>query len=187
MEANNADFDGGRSLRRWNRALAVLAWLGIAWAMYVIGDEFVGPDFSIGFKTESGIKLLDAGDFTIIQRAIVVLISIPQILCWIYCLWQIVKLSKQFSRGEILSIGMVQCLEGFGFGLAAQGVAEFVHAPILAAYLLGIGKIDSVDGIWQLLIGGGVLTSMMAAVLLVVITRILRIGIRFREEAELTI
>ena len=187
MEANSADFDGGKSLRRWNRALAVLAWLGIAWSIYVIGDAFLGPDFSIGFKTETGIKLLTVSDFTTVQRVIAVLISIPQILCWIYCLWQIVQLSNQFSRGEILSIGMVKCLEGFGFGLAAQGVAELVHVPILAAYLLGIEKIDSVEGIWQLLIGGGVLTSMMAAVLLVVITRILRIGIRLREEAELTI
>lgn len=187
MDTIDGDFDGGKSLRRWNRALAVLAWLGIAWSAFEIGDAFVGPDFSVGLRTQSGIKLLTAADFTMTQRCTVVMIAVPQILCWIYCLSQIVRLSTLFSKGEILSVGMVQCLERFGFGLAAQGIAELTFVPILSAYLLRIEKIDSVEGMWQLLVGGGVLTSMMAAVLLVVVTRILRIGIRLREEAELTI
>ncbi len=187
MEVQHADFDGGNSLQLWNRALAVLAWLGIAWSIYVIGDAFLGSGFSIGMKTETGMKVLTADDFTVVQRVIVVSIAMPPVLCWIYCLSQIVGLSKQFSHGEILSLGMVKRLEGFGYGLAAQGVAELVNGTTVAGYLLSIEKIDSVEGIWELLVGGGVLTSIMAAVLLVVITRILRIGIRFREEAELTI
>lgn len=187
MDALNGVFDGGTSLRRWNRALAVLAWLGIAWAIYLIGDAFFGPQFTLGFKTDSGIKLLTISDFTVMERSTIVLIAIPHILCWIFCLWQIVQLSNQFSIGEILSIRMVRCLERFGYGLAAQGVAEALYAPMIAAYLLKLKKIDSIEDMWQQVLGGGVLTSMMAAVLLVVITRILRIGIRLREEVELTI
>ena len=193
MEASNAEFDGGRSLRRWNRALAILAWLGIAWSLYVIGNAFLGHDFSFGFKTSNGIKLLTANDFTSTERFVVVLIIVPQILAWIYCLWQIVILSNHFSEvaslsaGSSLSYAMVRCLERFSYGMAAQGLAEIIYMPALASYLKGIGKIDNVEGMWEHVIGGGVLTSMMAAVLLVVIARILRIGIRLREEAELTI
>ena len=187
MDAKNNKIGGDRSLLWWNRTLAVLAWLGIVWSLYVIGDAFAGPDFSVAFHTQSGIKVLTAADFSVTQRWLVVLIIIPAGLCWIYCLWQIVKLSKQFSLGEILSFAMVKCLERFGYGLAAQGLAEAVMVPMLSAYLVALKKIDPVEDQWQHVIGGGVLTSMMAAVLIIVIARILRIGIRLREEAELTI
>ncbi len=115
---------GDSSLLRWNRTLAVLAWLGIAWSLYVIVDAFWGRDFSVAFHTQSGIKVLTPVDFSLLQRYLVVLIIIPAGLCWIYCLWQIVKLSKQFSLGEILSSEMVKCLERFGYGLAAQGLLK---------------------------------------------------------------
>ncbi len=71
--------------------------------------------------------------------------------------------------------------------LGGSRLAEAVMVPMLSAYLVGLKKIDPVEDQWQHVIGGGVLTSMMAAVLIIVIARILRIGIRLREEAELTI
>ncbi len=190
MDSNDAHKEERKasvSLRRWNRVLVVLAWLGIVWSIYLIGDAFFGSDFLIGLKTTSGIKLLTASDFSTFERMVVVLIMIPSLVCWIYCLWQIVRLSRHFSKGEILSIGMVKCLERFSYGIAIQGVAEAVQLPMLSTYLRRLNKIDPVEDLWEHVIGGGVLTSMMAAVLIVVVARILRIGIQLREEAELTI
>ena len=187
MDASKANFNDEASLRRWNRALAVFAWLGIGWAIYAVGDVFLSSDFAIGLNTKSGVKLLTASDFSKSQRIVTALILIPSLVCWIYCLWQIVMLAKQFSKGEIFSIGMVKCLERFGYGLVAQGVSEMLLVPMLSTYLVSQGKVESVEDIWEHVLGGGVLTSMMAAILIVVITRILRIGIRLREDSELTI
>jgi hypothetical protein len=187
MDEMNSEMDGGRSLRRWNRILSVFAWLGIAWSFYLIADLFLSNDFMIAMKTSSGVKLLTANDFNRIQRLVVSITILPPVLCWIYCLFQVIRLSSHFAKGEILSFGVVRRLELFGYGLAMQGVTESVQLPLVSLYLMGQGTIDSVEGVWETVLGGGVLTSMMAAVLVVVIARILRIGIRLREDAELTI
>jgi Protein of unknown function (DUF2975) len=187
MDDIDKEMDGGKELQRWNRVLSVFALLGIAWTIYLIGTLFFSSDFTIAMKTSSGIKLLTASDFNRTQRLVASVIILPPILCWMSCLFQVLRLSSFFSKGEILSIGVARCLELFGYGLAMQGIAESIQIPILSSYLIGQGIIDSVEGVWETVVGGGVLTSMLAAVLVVVIARILRIGIRLREDAELTI
>jgi hypothetical protein len=186
MDANMEEWNNG-SLRRWNWVLSVLAWLGIAWTVYLVVVLFFGSDFTLAVKTSEGLKILTASDVTPVQRFVLSVALLPPVLCWIYCLFQVVRLSSYFAKSEILSTGVVRCLESFGFGLAAQGVGESVQLPIVATYLIGQGKIDSVEGVWENVVGSGVLTSMMAAVLIIVICRILRIGIQLREDAELTI
>ena len=187
MDDIEKEMDGGKELQRWNRVLSIFVWLGIAWTIYLIGTLFFSSEFTIAMKTSSGIKLLTASDFNRTQRLVSSMIVLPPILCWMFCLFQVLRLSSCFSKGEILSIGVARCLELFGYGLAMQGIAESIQIPILASYFIGEGIVDSVDGIWETVVGGGVLTSMLAAVLVVVIARILRIGIRLREDAELTI
>jgi Protein of unknown function (DUF2975) len=181
------EMDGGKKLQRWNRFLSVFAWLGIAWTLYLIGTLFFSSDFTIAMKTSSGMKLLKAGDFNRTQRLVASVIILAPIMCWTSCLFQVLRLSSFFSKGEVLSIGVARCLELFGYGLAIQGIAESIQVPILSSYLIGEGILDSVDGVWETVVGGGVLTSMLAAVLVGVIARILRISIRLREDAELTI
>lgn len=187
MDAISNGMSNEATLKRWNRALAVLAWGGIAWAAFCILRAFVGSEFTMGLMTDAGFKVFTAKDFTTSQRLLLVLLTIPQDLCWVYCLWQVVRLSRHFAVSPILSIDMIQCLERFGYGLAAQAVFEVICVPTVAATLIGIGKLDSVDNMWQHMVGGGALTSLMAAVLIVVVTNLLRIGVRLREEVELTI
>ena len=187
MDEINSELDGGRSLQRWNRILLVFAWLGIAWSVYLIAALFLSNEFVIAMNTSSGIKLLTATDFSRVQRLVVSLTFLPPILCWVYCLFQVLRLTSYFAKGQILSMEVVRCLELFGYGLAMQGIAESIQIPIASLYLLWQGTIDSVEGVWATVAGSGVLTSMLAAALVVVIARILRIGIRLREDAELTI
>jgi hypothetical protein len=187
MDDIDKEMDGGKELQRWNRVLSVFAWLGIAWTIYLIGTLFFSSDFTMAMKTSNGIKLLTASDFNRTQRWVTSSIILPPILCWMSCLFQVLRLSRCFSKGEILSVGVARCLELFGYGLAMQGVAESIQVPILASYLIDEGIVDSVVGVWETVVGGGVLTSMLGAVLVVVIARILRIGIRLREDADLTI
>jgi len=58
---------------------------------------------------------------------------------------------------------------------------------MLIAYLLHIKKIETMIGLWEHVFAGRAVTSLMAAVLVLLIARIFRIGIRLREDAELTI
>jgi hypothetical protein len=100
---------------------------------------------------------------------------------------QIVLLSRRFAKGELLTRGVVVCLQRFGWGLFAMGISEAALFPILNAYLVGQKLIDPMKDVTAAAIGSGMLTSMMAAVLVMVIAKIFRIGIRLREDADLTI
>lgn len=190
MEFTSGDSERIATLRRWNRVLAVLAWLGLLWSsysiLYSIHCAITGTDFALGMKTTAGIKLLTADDFSTFQRLIVVLCQFPQELFWIFCMWQIVRLSRLFSSEEVLSLSVIKCLERFAFALAGLGLAAALYAPMLVVYLVELEKIDGVENIWQDMLGNG-LSTLMIAVLLTVVTRILRIGVRLREEADLTI
>jgi hypothetical protein len=187
MEVNFAETTDGRILRRWSRLLLILALLGMAWCLFSISDAMFGPRFVVAFQTMSGLIVITEKDLTEFDRAVLVVIGALPVLCWLYCLWQIFRLSQTFSSGEILSTRTVTRLERFGYGMAAQGIAEAVSIMLMAWYVVYLKKSDPPENDWQHVAGSGFLTSMIAAVLLVVVTRILRIGIRLREESELTI
>jgi len=187
MEVNFADTKDGRTLRRWSRLLLILASLGMAWSLFEIANGMFGPRFAVGFQTVSGLKVFTEKDFTVFDRTVLVVIGALPVLCWLYCLWQIFRLSQTFSSGEILSTRTVTRLERFGYGMAVQGIAEALSLLLMTSYVIYSKKSDPPEHLWQHLAGSGFLTSMIAAVLLVVVTRILRIGIRLREESELTI
>ncbi len=177
-----------RSLRRWSRALLVLSLLGIAIFVYQLWDAIFGPRLFLAIPTEdNSIRVLAKEDFLFSQRLIVVaLLAIPS-LCWIYCLWQMVRLARCFGRGDILTLGMVSCLHRFGIGLLVMSIAEAAGIPMLITYLLHIKKIQTVSSLWEYVLASGAVTSLIAAVLVLMVARIFRIGIRLREDAELTI
>ena len=187
MEVNFADTTDGRTLRRWSRLLLILASLGMGWSSFEIANALFGPRFVVAFQTVSGLKIMTEKDVTVFDRAVLVMISSLPVVCWLYCLWQIFRLSQTFSSGEILSTRTVTRLERFGYGLAAQGIADAFSLLLMTSYMVYLKKSDPPENLWQNVVGSGFLTSMVAAVLLVVVTRILRIGIRLREESELTI
>ena len=177
-----------RSLRRWSRALLVLALLRIAIFVYQLWDAIFGPTIFLAVPTEDdSVRILKKEDFLFSQRVIVVaLLALPS-LCWIYCLTQMVRLARCFGRGEILTLGMVSCLQGFGIGMLVMSIAEAVEIPMLTTYLLHIKKIGTIPSLWEYVLASGAVTSLLAAVLVLLIARIFRIGIRLREDAELTI
>jgi len=71
--------------------------------------------------------------------------------------------------------------------MLVMSIAEAAEIPMLIAYLLHIKKIETMIGLWEHVFAGRAVTSLMAAVLVLLIARIFRIGIRLREDAELTI
>jgi hypothetical protein len=166
----------------------ILAWLGIAIFAYQLWDAMFGPRLFLAVPGDGdSVHVLSKKDFLFSQRVVIVLfLAIPS-LCWMYCLTQIVRLSSCFGRGEVLSLGMVGCLQKFGLGLLAMSIGEAAQTPLLATYLIYIKKIEIMKGIWEQLLASGAVTSLMAAVLVLLIARIFRIGIRLREDAELTI
>jgi len=103
-----------RGLQNWSAALGLLALSGIAFSLYAIADATLNSEFKIGFDTVSGVRILTAENFTRQQRLVVVGISSMVDVCWIWAFSQIAFLSRLFSKGEILTLGVIKYLRRFG-------------------------------------------------------------------------
>jgi hypothetical protein len=176
-----------RNLRRWAYVLLVLAWLGIAWIVLVLAKAALGIDFRVGFAAKEGIKIFAVDDFTVSQRLVLVGISAVPYCCWLYSMWQVVRMSMGFSRAEILTQRTVAFLEHFGWGMLVLAISESFFISSIGEYLVSIGKIGAVENHWKYVLDSGFQISLMAALLIMIVSRILRIGIRLREDVELTI
>jgi|LakMenE18May11ns_1017448.scaffolds.fasta_scaffold9946895_2 hypothetical protein len=176
-----------KGVKRWILVLMLLAMACIAVSIYAITDTLLGDAFKIGLDTATGIRILTRSDLSQQQFLIIILIVASSDLCLVGAMLQIVLLSRRFAKGELLTRGVVVCLQRFGWGLFAMGISEAALFPILNAYLVGQKLIDPMKDVTAAAIGSGMLTSMMAAVLVMVIAKIFRIGIRLREDADLTI
>lgn len=173
--------------RRLNTGLLVTAILGVIYTVVVYLWALLGDDFVLGLKTVDGIKLITEADLTTTQRWITVGFAGLPDLCWIWGLIEIARLSRRFSRGELLTQGVVHCLGRFGYALGLQGCAEAAVVPLVAGYLQLLGKLPALDGFWSQILSTGALSSWMAAILVILVTRVLRLGIALREDAELTV
>ncbi len=176
-----------KGIERWSGVLMLLALASMAFSTYAISDALLSDDFKIGLDTTTGIRILTRADFSLPQYMTVVLIAASSDVCMVAAMLQIVLLARRFAKGEILTRGVVACLQRFGWGLFAVGIAEVALFPTLNVYLVGQELIDPIKDVTAAAIGSGTLTSMMAAVLVMVIAKIFRLGIRLREDADLTI
>lgn len=175
------------SMRRWSWVLLGLAGLGIVLIVLTLLGAAFGPEVMVALVTTSGLRAFDQNDLVGWHRFVVVFIAGAEDLCWIYCLWQIVLLARCFSRGEVLTLRVVRFFRRFGYGLFAVGIVESCSVPLLAAYLRSIHKLDEpLKQFWEHVFTQGLL-SIMSSVLIVVTARILILGIRLREDKELTI
>jgi hypothetical protein len=187
MENERMNSAEERNLRWWSRVLFCLALLGIGWIVVAIGNSLFGSDFRIAMYTANGLESLTQGDLTWSQRAILVAIfSVPD-LCWAYCMWQVAAMARCFSRHEILTASIVNRLQRFGFGIVGLSITEPLLIPVMNIYLQRLKKMSPIESISDSILGSGFHVTLMAAVLIMILARILRIGIRLREEAELTI
>lgn len=187
MDQTRMDSHSLANIQRWSTALMVLASVGIAFVVLSIIEGLIGERLVLAIPTADGVRLLTEHDFGSSQRWILISIGSLPDLCWIFCLTQIIRMSRLFSRGQLLTLPLMDCLQRFSFALLVQAIAELVVGPLLVFYLIRTGKVDSVQGIWSMLLGGGAITSLTASIFVLMIARILRIGIRLREDAELTI
>lgn len=176
-----------RNLRRWAYVLLVLAWLGIAWIILGLAKAAIGIDFQIGFPAKEGLKIFAVTDFSIGQRLVLVgILAVPD-CCWLYSMWQVTRMAMGFSRAEIFTQRAAAFLEHFGWGILALAFTEAVYVGVIGEYLKSIGKINSIESHWKYLLDSGLQIALMVALLIMIIARILRIGIRLREDSELTI
>lgn len=176
-----------RSLRRWAYVLLAITWLCIAWLVWDLVKAALGIDFQLGFFTKDGIQSFSGEDFSLDQRLVLVAIASVPTFCWLYSLWQIMRMAIGFSRGEILTQRAVGYLEHFGWGMVGLAVSDTLLLVAIGEYLVTIGKIPSFEDHWKYMLESGFQINLMAALLIMIISRILRIGIRLREDAELTI
>lgn len=174
-------------LHRWSAALGLLAFAGIAFTIYSIGFGLLSSNFKFGFETESGVSVLTADDFTFPQRLTVVGIGSMADVCWAWSMLQILFLSRLFSKGELLTVNVIMHLRSFGLGLFAMGLSDAMFFPTMSYYLVAIKKMDPIINPLTSILGSGMLSSLMAGLLVMILTRIFQIGIKLREDAELTI
>lgn len=187
MENERMNSAEERNLRWWSRVLLSLALLGIGWIVVAIGNSLCGADFRIAMYTANGLESLTQDDLTWSQRAILVAIGSLPDLCWAYCMWQVAGMARCSSRNEILTLPIVNKLQRFGFGLVGLTVMEILLLPAVSYYLQSLKKMSPLESISDCILGSGFHVTLMAAVLIMILARILRIGIRLREDAELTI
>lgn len=174
-------------MQRWNLALRYLAYVGMGSTLASILWSLIGSDFELAFITDKGVEQLNRNDFTWSQRfAIVALLGMPY-SCWLWSMWQIVRLSWCFERGELLTKGVIDCLGKFGWGLLGLAITELIAAPAVNAYLVYLQKAGWMKDLWHVLLDGGLWGTFMSAVLVNVIVRIFKVGTELREEAELTV
>ena len=133
------------------------------------------------------MQKLTAAELSWSERFTVVIIASLPDLCWTLGLIQIVRVSKRFGRGELLTEPILDCVFRFGIALFAMSAAEAVALPLINVYLVERKKIDPIEGVWQAALGSGPLNLLVAAAFVMIMTRILREGVRIREEADLTV
>jgi len=68
-----------------------------------------------------------------------------------------------------------------------MAISEALFFPVISFYLVLIRKIDPLVNLPASILGSGMIGSLMAAVLVIVIARIFRFGIELSEDVELKI
>ena len=176
-----------RTASRWNWALWIVAWSAIVWQVCDTLLNLIGSDFKLAIFTTRGLQTLTAADLGWSERFVVVFIANLPDLCWMLGIFQIVGVSRRFGRGELLTEPILNHVFKFGIALFAMSVTGAFVLPLMNAYLVGRGKIDTIENVWQDTLGSGVLNLLVSAVFVMLLTKILREGIDLREEAELTV
>lgn len=176
-----------RSLRRWAYALMGLTGLSVAWIVLTSAKAVLGVDFQIGFIAKEGFRTFTELDFTYRQRLVLTAMASAPNCCWLYSMWQIMRMAMGFSRGEIFSPRTVGFLEHFGWGLVGLAISEAALLSVCGMYLVSIGKLKAILDHSTYIMESGFQICLMAALLVMIVSRILRIGIRLREDADLTI
>ncbi|MCA9128497.1 MAG: DUF2975 domain-containing protein [Planctomycetales bacterium] len=176
------------NLKRWIIALKLLPLLGIAWSLLSMSVPVVVPSqFQIALPGDEGLNVLTANDFDFWQRLVVIAIASITNFCWIWLMIQVLLMANRFQQGELLSPGIVCCLRRFGGGLFALGLSEILIYPALVGYLRLLDKIPPTSVAWLASFGSGWIESFMAGVLVVILSKIFDLGIRLRQEVELTV
>ncbi|MCA9186329.1 MAG: DUF2975 domain-containing protein [Pirellulaceae bacterium] len=186
MEANSVTRTE-KMLSRWSMAMQTFAVLGILWNVATIAIPAAGYFFTLTLPSNGGVKVLTAADFSLVERWGVMAILSMTAWCWIWIMVQVVRMSRCFSRGELLTTSIVRLLRAFAWGLFAMGLAEIATVPLIDAYLRFLRKGAPIDDLWAACIGGGMLESFMAGILFVILAKIWDISIAMREELELTV
>ncbi len=176
-----------RELLTWSRWLLVLGWVAIAWSLIAIVNDLFFTEITFALSTVSGVKVLTDADFTRPQRMFLIVVASCPEICWIWCMCQITRLARRFSQGEIMTPGMIHCFDQFGRGLVAQSLCGLAILPVVTSFLRQVGKIDAMKDPWSDFARSAPLGSLTAAVFVMIVARIFRIGIRLQEDAELTI
>jgi hypothetical protein len=175
------------SMRRLNLAFQILLAAALAVIACLILRALVSHEFRAGFLTVRGIQSVTEQDLAFPQRAILVAIAALPDLCWMYGLVQLLTMSMRFRRGEFFSDAAIVRFQRFGWALGAMALCEAVCHPGMAMYLVWLGKIDPPTTWWQYAVNGEPLNSLLAAVLVIIVAKILRNALQMHEDLQLTV
>jgi hypothetical protein len=171
-----------------NWGFQIVLCLALVWIVFGLGRSLFGAEFRAGFFTVKGLQSLTEKDLTGGQRTAVVAMAAMPKLCWVYGLIQLALVSVRFRRGEVFSEAVIRRFQGFGWALLVMSVADAFRVPAVVGYLVWLGKIDPLANPWQqYLLGSSAPTSLLAAVLVVIVTKIMRIAMQISDEMRLTI
>lgn len=187
MDAANSLPKAAAAVKRWSIAMRILALLSIAWTLLSIAALAFGFGFRIVLDTETGIGVFGPEDFSRSQRLILISIVSLINLCWFWMLLQVVFLSREFSKGSLISGAVAHHLRHFAFGLFALAISETSVPLLLNFYLQYLDKCTPLKSASLFFLGEGTLESLMAGTLVIIVAMIIDHSREMREDLELTV
>ena len=175
------------SLRRWTLGLQIITVLTMMYLVLLIGYIFLGPKFELLIPSERGPEHLTAENFTKGQRIVASLLLSGTELCWLWMLTRVLRMASHFAQGDILTTAITRQLRLFGIGLFVLMALELSTVPLIGGYLHSIGLVQSIGPFLTAPIHDGAMESAIGGTLVFILSKILDIGIQFREEVDLTV
>jgi hypothetical protein len=174
-------------IRRLNQAFFVLVCTAIGWTAVAIVIGTTRWAFHVILPGVSGVVELFGKDVRFVDRVVVVAIAAGPDLFWVWGLVQLARLSRMFGKGEILTERTARQLQWFGLAIFLSALAEPTVLPGVGWFLFWRGYIGPLGSYSCLARIGGALYTLLGAVLVFLVARIMGTAARISEDARLTI
>jgi hypothetical protein len=174
-------------IRRLNQVFFVLVCVAIGWIVVAIVVGTTRWAFHVILPGMSGAVELFGKDVPFVDRVVVMAIAAVPDLFWAWGLIQLARLSRMFGKGEILTERTAWQLQRFGLAIFFSALAEPMILPGVGWFLFWRGYIGPLGSYSSLARIGGALYTLLGAVLVFLVARIMGTAARISEDARLTI
>ncbi len=164
-------------------AILAMLWISIAIGYRAIWAREKGWVFPfVEGEPSFNVRSMSLFDY----ETVLALVSLSD-FCWIYGLWNLLRMSQRFLRGEVLTTETVSYLIRFGWSLLAAAVVESAVVFVILNFMIYRGYLSPKIHPWHYIASDSGLLTGIGGVLVILVARIFRSAVDLSEEARLTI